>query len=86
VICTFKSVGHTGGTALCAGQAFLSAGSVLLEGFVPIDFNGPAKFALPVVGGLPPESASPASLTPFCSPARGGAKPPERGLVAARVE
>ena len=51
VICTFKLVGHTSGTALCSGQAFLPAGSVLLEGFIPVVFDGAAKFSLPVVGG-----------------------------------
>jgi hypothetical protein len=51
VLCTFQTVGTARATSLCTGQAFLPAGTVLVEGYLPLNFDGPSKFTLPVVGG-----------------------------------
>jgi hypothetical protein len=51
VLCTFKAIGRSQGTSLCTGEAFLPAGSILVEGYAPINFDGPSRFMLPVLGG-----------------------------------
>ena len=54
ILCTFWKVAVSergfSGMALCTGQFFLPAGSVLVHGFIPLS-EGPARFTIPIAGG-----------------------------------
>jgi hypothetical protein len=54
ILCTFSKVAVSErglrAMALCTGQFFLPAGSVLVHGFVAVT-EGPGRFTIPIVGG-----------------------------------
>ena len=54
VLCTFTKITEGeqqfAATALCTGQFYLPAGSVLAQGFIHFT-DGPGRFTIPIVGG-----------------------------------
>jgi dirigent-like protein len=48
---TFQSVGTSSASVLFLVQAYVPGGSVVVQGYGHVAFQGPSKFTFPVVGG-----------------------------------